>query len=76
MNKCLIAAISLVFLFGSSVTMASGNKESKMPPMSAQDILNKMSCEGKKDGEKIRDRTDGEMITCPAKVKQPDFGKK
>ncbi len=76
MNKCLIAAISLVFLFGSSVTMASGNKESKMPPMSAQDILNQMSCEGKKAGEKIRDRTDGEMITCPAKIKQPDFGKK
>ena len=75
MNKFIIAAISLAFLFGSSVTMASGNKESKMPPMSAQDILNKWSCEGKKDGEKIRDRTDGEMITCPAKIKQPNFGK-
>ncbi|MBS0299465.1 MAG: hypothetical protein JSR32_05980 [Proteobacteria bacterium] len=75
MNKYLIAAIGLVFLMGSSVTMASGNKESKMPPMAAQDILNKMSCEGKKDGEKIRDRTDGEMITCPAKIKQPNFGK-
>ncbi len=76
MNKFLIAATGLVFLMGSSTIMASGNKESKMPPMAAQDILNQMSCEGKKDGEKIRDRTDGEMITCPAKIKQPDFGKK
>jgi len=75
MSKYLIAALGLVFLMGSSVTMASGNKESKMPPMAAQDILNKMSCEGKKDGEKIRDRTDGVMITCPAKIKQPNFGK-
>ena len=75
MSKYLIAALGLVFLMGSSVTMASGNKESKMPPMAAKDILNKMSCEGKKDGEKIRDRTDGEMITCPAKIKQPNFGK-
>mgnify|MGYP000865981893 CR=1 FL=1 len=75
MSKFLIAAIGLVFLVGSSVTMASGNKESSLPPVSAQDILNKMSCEGKKDGEKIRDRTDGEMITCPAKIKQPNFGK-
>jgi hypothetical protein len=75
MSKYLIAVLGLVFLMGSSVTMASGNKESKMPPMAAQDILNKLSCEGKKDGEKIRDRTDGEMITCPAKIKQPNFGK-
>ncbi len=75
MSKYLIAVLGLAFLMGSSVTMASGNKESKMPPMAAQDILNKMSCEGKKDGEKIRDRTDGEMITCPAKIKQPNFGK-
>ena len=76
MNKLLIAVIGTLFVLGSSTVMASGNKESKMPPMSAQDILNKISCEGKKDGEKIRDRTDGEMITCPAKIKQPDFGKK
>jgi hypothetical protein len=75
MNKLLIAVIASAFLLGSSAVMASGNKESKMPPMSAQDILNKMSCEGKKDGEKIRDRTDGEMVTCPAKIKQPNFGK-
>ena len=37
----------------------------------AQDILNKMACEGKKDGEKIKDRVDGEMVTCPAKIKNP-----
>ncbi|PSJ16795.1 hypothetical protein [Nitrosomonas supralitoralis] len=75
MSKFLVAAIGLVFLLGSSVTMASGNKESSMPPMAAQDILNKMACADKKDGEKIRDRTDGEMVTCPAKIKQPNFGK-
>ncbi len=75
MNKLLIAVIGSVFLFGSSAVMASGNKESKLPPMAAQDILNQHACEGKKDGEKIRDRTDGEMVTCPAKIKQPNFGK-
>ena len=75
MNKLVIAVIGSVFLLGSSAVMASGNKESKMPPVAAQDILNKMSCEGKKEGEKTRDRTDGEIITCPAKVKQPNFGK-
>lgn len=71
MNKFLIAAIGLVFVMGSSATMASGNLESKLPPMAAQDILNKMACEGKKDGEKIKDRTDGEVVTCPAKIKKP-----
>lgn len=75
MNKFLIAAIGLVFVMGSSAAMASGNLESNLPPMSAQDILNKMACEGKKDGEKIKDRIDGEVVTCPAKIKQPNFGK-
>ena len=51
--------------------MASGNKESSLPYMSAEDILNKMACEGKKDGQKIKDRVDGEMVTCPAKIKNP-----
>ena len=53
MNKFLIAAIGLVFLLGSSATMASGNKESELPPMAAQDILNQMACDGKKAGEKF-----------------------
>ena len=56
MNKFLIAAIGLVFLLGSSATMASGNKESALPPMAAQDILNQMACDGKKAGDKIKDR--------------------
>ena len=51
--------------------MASGNLESSLPFMSAQDILNKIACEGKKAGDKIKDRTDGEMVTCPAKIKNP-----
>ena len=71
MNKFLIAAFASVFLFGSSVTMASGNLESALPFVSAQDILNKIACEGKKAGDKIEDRTDGEMVTCPAKSKNP-----
>lgn len=71
MNKFLIAAVASIFLLGSSVTFASGNKESALPYMSAQDILNKMACEGKKAGDKIKDRTDGEMVTCPAKIKNP-----
>ncbi|UJP05499.1 MAG: hypothetical protein LZF61_00515 [Nitrosomonas sp.] len=75
MSKLLIAVIGSVFLLGSAGVMASGNKESRMPPMAAQDILNKMACEGKKDGEKTKDRVDGEMVTCPPKIKQPNFGK-
>ena len=71
MNKLVIAAFASVFLFGSSVTMASGNLESALPFVSAQDILNKIACEGKKAGDKIKDRTDGEMVTCPAKIKNP-----
>mgnify|MGYP003563906161 FL=1 len=71
MNKFLIAAFASVFLFGSSVTMASGNLEYALPLVSAQDILNKIACEGKKAGDKIKDRTDGEMVTCPAKIKNP-----
>jgi hypothetical protein len=74
MNKFLIAALASMFLFGSSATFASGNKESALPPVSAQDILNKIACEGKKAGEKIKDRTDGEMVTCPAKIKNPRTG--
>ena len=74
MNKLVIAAFASVFLLGSSVTLASGNLESALPPVSAQDILNKMECEGKKAGEKIKDRTDGEMVTCPAKIKNPRKG--
>lgn len=74
MNKFVIAVFASVFLCGSSVTLASGNLESALPPVSAQDILNKMGCEGKKAGEKIKDRTDGEMVTCPAKIKNPRKG--
>lgn len=74
MNKLFIAVFASAFLFGSSAAFASGNKESALPPVSAQDILNKLSCEGKKDGEKIRDRTDGEMVTCPPKIKNPRAG--
>lgn len=47
--------------------MASGNKESELPPMAAQDILNQMGCEGKKAGEKIKDRVDGETVTVRPK---------
>ncbi len=71
MNKFVIVISTAIFLLGSSFAMASGNKESSLPYMSAQDILNKMACEGKKDGEKIKDRVDGEMVTCPAKIKNP-----
>ncbi len=74
MNKFFIAVFASAFLFGSSVTFASGNKESALPPLSAQDILNKMACEGKKAGDKIKDRTDGEMVTCPAKIKNARKG--
>ena len=75
MNKFLITVFTSVFLLGSSsVIFASGNKESALPPVSTQDILNRMACEGKKDGEKIKDRVDGEMVTCPAKIKNPRAG--
>ena len=69
MKKIIVATVASVFLLGSTATFASGNLESLLPFMAAQDILNKMGCEGKKAGDKIKDRTDGEMITCPAKMK-------
>ena len=74
MNKILLTVTASVFLLGSTATFASGNKESALPPVSAQDLLNKIACEGKKAGEKIKDRTDGEMVTCPAKIKNPRTG--
>jgi hypothetical protein len=74
MNKFLSAICASVFLLGSSAVLASGNLESALTPVSAQDILNKMACEGKKAGDKIKDRIDGEMVTCPAKIKNPRKG--
>ena len=74
MNKFILAIFTSVFLFGSSVILASGNLSSALPPVSAQDILNKIGCEGKKDGEKIKDRIDGELVPCPAKIKNARKG--
>lgn len=46
MNKFVIVISTAIFVLGSSFAMVSGN-ESSLPYMSAQDILNKMACEGK-----------------------------
>lgn len=74
MNKLIIAAFVAMFSFGATTASASGNLTSTLPPVSAQDILNRMACADKEDGEKIKDRIDGKMVTCPAKLKNSDKG--
>ncbi len=74
MNKFLIAIFASIFVFGSSVAFASGNLTSSLAPVSAQDILNQMACADQKKGEKIKDRTDGKMVTCPAELKNTHKG--
>lgn len=74
MNKLIIAAFVAIFSVGATTAVASGNLTSSLPPVSAQDILNQMACEDKDDGEKIKDRIDGKMVTCPAKLKNSNKG--
>ncbi|MDV6345837.1 hypothetical protein [Nitrosomonas sp. Is37] len=64
MNKFIISAFISVLILGSTSVFASGNKESALTPIRAQDLLNLMSCKDKKANEQVKDRVNGTKVTC------------
>ncbi|SFN12553.1 hypothetical protein [Nitrosomonas communis] len=64
MNKFIISTFISALILGSTSVSASGNKESALTPIRAQDILNVMSCKDKKAEDQIKDRIDGTKVTC------------
>jgi len=57
MKKCLFAALTTMFIFGSTATMASGNLESSLTPISAENVSNWMSCRDKKPSDTVKSAT-------------------
>lgn len=64
MNKFIIAVFVSALALSSTTTFASGNEESSLTPIRAQDLLNLMNCKDKKPEEQIKDRTDGTKVKC------------
>jgi len=65
MRKILIAACAATLVLGSTATMASGNLESELTPVSAEDILNWRACRDKKPTDTIKSHSqtkDGKII--------------
>ncbi|MCB1948869.1 hypothetical protein [Nitrosomonas sp.] len=65
MKKMVIAAFAAMFIFGSTTTMASGNLESDLTPVSAENILNWMNCKDKKPTDTVKSMTktkDGKIV--------------
>lgn len=61
------AFVSLSMINSFVLAGSSGESTAEMAinAKAAQKILNQMACKDKKPGEKIKDQTSGEMITCP-----------
>lgn len=57
MKKFVMAAVAAMFVFGSTTTMASGNLESSLTPISAENVLNWMNCRDKKPEDSVKSRT-------------------
>jgi len=57
MKKMVLAAVAAMFVFGSTTTMASGNLESSLTPISAENVLNWMNCRDKDEGDSVKSRT-------------------
>ncbi|GJL71817.1 MAG: hypothetical protein NMNS01_10160 [Nitrosomonas sp.] len=57
MKRVVLAALTSAFIFGSAATMASGNLESSLTPISAENISNWMSCQDKKPGDTVKSAT-------------------
>lgn len=57
MKSFAIAVLTSMFIFGSTATMASGNLESSLTPISAENISNWMSCRDKKPSDTVRSAT-------------------
>jgi hypothetical protein len=65
MKKFVITAIAAMFVFGSTSTMASGNLESSLTPISAENVLNWMNCRDKDPNDSVKSRTktkDGKIV--------------
>lgn len=57
MKKFIFAAMASMFIFGSSTIMASGNLESSLTPISAENVSNWMSCMDKEPNATIKSAT-------------------
>ena len=57
MKKLIIIAFITLLMFGSTATFASGNLESSLTPISAENISNWMSCMDKKPGDTVKSAT-------------------
>ena len=57
MKKIAIAAFASMFIFGSTATMASGNLESSLNFVSAENVLNWMNCKDKDANATVKSRT-------------------
>ncbi|MDC8444541.1 MAG: hypothetical protein LV471_01235 [Nitrosomonas sp.] len=65
MKKFVMAAIAAMFVLGSTTTMASGNLESSLTPISAENVLNWMNCRDKDPGASVKSMTkvkDGKIV--------------
>ena len=57
MKKIVIAAFASMLFFGSTATMASGNLESSLTPVSAENVLNWMNCRDLDDDATVKSMT-------------------
>lgn len=72
MNKFIISAFISALILGSTTVFASGNQESALTPIRAQDLLNLMSCKDKKAEDQIKDRIDGTKVSCGEVTKKTE----
>lgn len=70
MNKFIISAFISALVLGSTSASASGNVESSLTPIRAQDLLNIMACKDKKPEEQVKDRIDGTKVKCGEAMKK------
>lgn len=71
MRKFVIAAVAAMFVFGSTTTMASGNLESSLTPISAENVLNWMNCRDKEPNDSVKSMTkvkDGKIVMVKCSV--------
>jgi hypothetical protein len=71
MRKFVIAAVAAMFVFGSTTTMASGNLESSLTPISAENVLNWMNCRDKEPNDSVKSMTkvkDGKIVVVKCSV--------
>ena len=57
MKRFVIAIFTSMFIFGSTATMASGNLESSLTFISAENVSNWMSCRDKNPSDTVKSAT-------------------